>query len=114
MKEFMVRYWVEFLYTSALGILGYCITKIRSVLAKEMADQSCIKLGVQAILRDRIIQSYNLHSERGYCAIHDRDNISNLYEQYHNLGANGVIDGLVAEMLALPVHKIEQRKGEEY
>lgn len=43
-----------------------------------MADQSCIKLGVSAILRDRIIQSYNLHLERGYCAIRDRDNISNM------------------------------------
>lgn len=103
MRVFIVQYWLEFIFTGALGLLGFAVKRITVALKKEMTDQACIKLGVQAILRDRIIQTYNQHSSKGYCAIHNRDNLNNLYTQYHKLGANGVIDGLVEELLRLPV-----------
>ncbi len=103
MRDFIVKYWLEFVFTGAITVLSIAIKNIVTVLKKEMTDQACIRHGVQAILRDRIIQAYNQYTEKGYCAIHDRDNLSNLYLQYHTLGANGVIDGLVEEIFKLPV-----------
>lgn len=98
MTEFIIKYWLQVLFAAALGLLTKAVRK-------EMKDQKAIKLGVQAILRDRLIQSYNHHTEKGCCAIHDRENVLNMYNQYHNLGANGVIDGLVEEVMGLPVRK---------
>ena len=103
MYEFIMRYWLEFAFTGTLTLMGIGLKKIAKELKTEKNDQQSIKIGVQAILRDRLIQSYNFHLEIGCCSIHDRDNIVNMYAQYHKLGANGVMDGLVDEILALPV-----------
>lgn len=103
MREFIIKYWLQVLFGAVLSVLGMITKRISDVLKKEMCDQQSIKLGVQAILRDRIIQSYNHHMKVGYCAIHDRDNIIHMYQQYHTLGQNGVIDKLVDELMALPV-----------
>ena len=51
---------------------------------------------------DRIIQAHNYCMEKGYCSIHDRDNISFLYDQYHNLGGNGTVTHLVECVNRLP------------
>lgn len=103
MKEFIIRYWIQVLFSGVLTALGIGMKKITQEFKREMLDQKSIKLGVQAILRDRLIQSYNYHSSSGFCAIHDRDNIINMYNQYHALGANGVIDSLISELLELPM-----------
>ena len=79
--------------------------RIVADLKCEMKEQRAIKAGVHAILRDQLIKSYNYFMQKGYLEIHDRDNINNLYLQYHALGANGVIDNLVGEMMRLPVKR---------
>lgn len=102
MWEWILKYWLEVLF---VALFGYVIRVWKS--------QNAIKNGIQAILRDRLIQAYNYHMEKGYCAIHDRDSICNMYAQYHHLGANGVIDNLMEEFNDLPVKKpIEKQRGD--
>lgn len=103
MSEFIIKYWVQTIFAGVLTLLSVGYKRLVGRFAKEVADQKSIKTGVQAILRDRIIQSYNHHMTFGYCAIHDRDNIANMYDQYHSLGANGVVDCLYEELMTLPV-----------
>lgn len=103
MKEFIIKHWLQVIFSLMLSALGVVMRKITQGLKKERTEQESIKLGVQAILRDRLIQSYNHYMEVGCCAIHDRDNIINMYNQYHNLGANGVVDCLIEKLLELPV-----------
>lgn len=103
MKDFFIKYWLQTLFGIILSILSAGMKKMAIDIKREMMDQRSIKLGIQAILRDRLIQSYNYHVNLGHCEIHDRDNITNMYNQYHTLGANGVIDGLIKELLNLPV-----------
>ena len=64
-----------------------------------------IKKGVQALLRDRLINGYKHFRAVGYADEDDRENLENVYVQYHNLGANGVMDDLRSKFLALPVEK---------
>lgn len=114
MDDFIIKYWLQVLFGAVLTVLGFCTKRITTNLKKEMVDQKSIKAGVQAILRDRLIQSYNKHTVLGYCEIHDRDNIVNLYDQYHALGANGVMDSLIDEVLALPVRNCRPIMEEEW
>ena len=58
--------------------------------------------GVQALLRDRLIQSYNYYMDKGYAPIYARQNWENMYTQYHNLGENGVMGNLHEMFMALP------------
>ena len=113
MNEFILEYWLQVVFGVILAILSFGVRKIADSLKNEIADQKSIKLGIQAILRDRLIQSYNVHTALGYCEIHDRDNISNMYKQYHTLGANGVVDRLIIELLDLPVKQREKAPNSE-
>lgn len=105
MGEFIIKYWIEFILSCVVGILSFTLTRITQQFKKEIEDQKALKLGIQAMLRDRLIQAYNRHTRKGFCSIQDRDNITNLYEQYHSLGVNGVMDGLYEEMMELPVRE---------
>ena len=62
-----------------------------------------VKRGVQALLRDRLLQGYKFYRAQGYADEDDRANLENVYVQYHALGANGVMDDLRTRFLALPL-----------
>lgn len=66
-------------------------------------ETRAVQVGIQALLRDRLLQSYNYHSARGYAGFDARENFENMYLQYHCLGANGVMDDIRARFLALPL-----------
>ena len=61
-----------------------------------------VKRGVQALLRDRLLQGYKYYRHQGWADEDDRANLENVYQQYHALGANGVMDDLRARFIALP------------
>ena len=65
-------------------------------------------LGVQALLRDRLIHEYNKAIDRGYAPIYAKQNFENMWDQYHNLAANGVMDEIHEKFIHLPTEK----KGE--
>ena len=62
-----------------------------------------VKRGVQALLRDRLLQGYKYYRMQGWADEDDRSNLENVYEQYHALGANGVMDNLRLRFLDLPL-----------
>lgn len=81
--------------------------------AKEANDKSeAIALGVQALLRDRLLQGYRHYEEKGWADYDDRDNLENVWKQYHALGANGIMDSYRQRFLALPVFKRNQTEEE--
>lgn len=88
---------------SASGILGIACTAILSRMKKSETRQKALELGVQALLRDRMIHSYNKYIELGYAPIFAKENFTNMYNQYHELGANGVMTALYDEFMDLPV-----------
>lgn len=69
---------------------------------KEHEDIDILKLGVQAMLRDRLRQGYRFFKRQGYIDIADKENFDNMYQQYHRLGKNGVMDGMYREIMSLP------------
>ncbi len=64
-----------------------------------------VKLGVQAMLRAQMISEYNKAKDKGYAPIYAKDNFQNMWDNYHNLGANGVMDGIKDQYLAMPNRK---------
>lgn len=69
----------------------------------EMEKQNkAIMLGVQAILRDRLLQGYRHYIDKGWADYDDRENMENIYKQYHALGANGVMDDMRNQFRRLP------------
>lgn len=87
---------------SASGILGIGTRAILSRLKNQESRQKALELGVQALLRDRMLHCYNKYTEAGYAPIYAKENFENMYWQYHELGGNGVMTHLHEEFMELP------------
>lgn len=86
---------------SLLGVGSIAISAI-TVAFKQIKG---VRLGIQALLRAQLITDWNYYSKKGYAPIYARENFENVWLQYHNLGANGVMDDIHAKFLALPDRK---------
>jgi hypothetical protein len=72
---------------------------------REKAYDEATEKGLQALLRDRLIYQYDKYKDKGYAPIYAKENFENLYQQYHRLGANGVMDDIYNDFRKLPVRK---------
>lgn len=66
------------------------------------AQNAATMLGVQALLRDRLLQAFSHYLARGWIGADDRANIDNMYVQYEALGENNVISDIYNQVRALP------------
>ena len=90
---------------NALG--GAIITLLWAMLRSKKRENDALKEGVQALLRDRIIQGYNHYSTKGWIPIYAMESIDACYKSYEELGENGVIDNLMSQLRELPNHSTE-------
>ena len=87
---------------SATGILSIAMTALIRRIKREKEHDEATEKGLQALLRDRLIYQYEKYKDKGYAPIYARENFENLYRQYHNLGANGVMDDIYNKFRELP------------
>ena len=59
--------------------------------------------GTQALLRDRLLQGYHFYKSRGCVTYGEDANYENMYEAYHALGKNGIMDGIHEDFKTIPV-----------
>ena len=84
-----------------LGIPGI-ITGMLAFVKLQMKQNKAIKLGLQAILRDRLLQAYHFYKQQGWASYDDKQNVLNLYTQYEVLGPNGIMERKHRTFLELP------------
>lgn len=89
--DYLSANWVGWFFAVGGSIIGYIYVKVIAVTA-----------GVRALLRKSIIDGYNEAMDRGYCPIYARENIQDMYDQYHALKGNGTVTHLVEEIYNLP------------
>lgn len=88
--------------------------KKRHELAQSIANEvkredDTLKRGVQALLRHELYELYDeYYTRKGYAPLDIKNDFENIYMCYHNLGRNGVMDGLHQRFMTLPDE--EQRK----
>ena len=59
--------------------------------------------GTQALLRDRLLQGYHFFKRRGVVSYGEARNYENMYEAYHTLGKNGIMDVVFEQFKKIPV-----------
>ena len=89
------------------ALAGAIITLLWTMLRAKKRENDALKEGVQALLRDRIIQAYNHYSDKGWIPIYAMESIEACYKSYEELGENGVIDNLMRQLRELPNHSTE-------
>lgn len=101
-SAYVASKWVEWLFVIALTVWGWLYRKILKALNDEKLANHAQRIGVQALLRDRIIAIHDKYMEKGYCPVYIKENVTRLYEPYHSLGGNDVATTMVEDLLALP------------
>lgn len=104
MLDFVIKYFVEILCGLIVAVLSWFLRRISGKIKR----LELVEGGMQALLRDRIIQAYNKNVDRGFCPIYERDNIEKLYTSYHELGGNGTITELMKKVRTMPTEPITQ------
>jgi hypothetical protein len=74
-----------------LGIPGM-LAGLFTFIGVQIKQNRAVKLGLQAILRDRLLQAYKFYGHQGWASYDDKSNIQNIYTQYEALGPNGVME----------------------
>lgn len=67
------------------------------------AQFKALKMGMQAMMRDRIVQAYYHYIDRGWITLHGLENVEKLYIEYHRLGGNGMVTKLVEDLREMQV-----------
>lgn len=75
--------------------------------ATQQAQSQATMLGVQALLRDRLLQGYRHYIAQGWCPYEERQNMQNMYTNYEALGPNSVMDQLHNQFTTLPEQPTE-------
>ena len=86
---------------AASAALGYAVKWVKGY----HSDQNHIKLGIQALLRDRMLQKWDYCRIRGYAPISDKGSFEAMHTSYAGLGSNGVMDRVYKDFMALPEEK---------
>ncbi len=89
-------------------LLGGVVSYIFALYRQKKKENDALKAGLQALLRDRIIQAYNHYvDDRGWIPIYALESINTCYKSYEALGENGVIDGLMEQLNDLPNYDLK-------
>ena len=91
--------WVGFL---GIPSVASALLWFYGIIKKQNEQYAALRLGLQAMLRSQMINDYNHWSEKGYAPIYARENFENVWQQYHSLGANGVMDDIHEKFYKLP------------
>ena len=88
MYEFILKYWIEVILGIVVGILAKGFKKTIDHIHERTEEQEQIKIGLVAILHDRLFQSGMYFLDKGEISVSELDNIAEMYEAYNKLGGN--------------------------
>lgn len=99
MIDFIIRYWVQELFTLIL----MCLTWIVKTLRAKKTEYDVLRDGILALLHDRLYQACSFYIKEGVCSVEDRNNLEYLYKPYKALGGNGTGESLYKKCIDLPI-----------
>ena len=108
--QYIVVHWVEWLFVAISTFLGLCYRQMAKRQKEESRKNAALHDGMQALLRDRIIQAYNHYQDRGYCPIYGKENVKRMYDAYHVLGGNDVATELKDKLMKMPEKPAEREE----
>ena len=103
MGEFVLKYWVEVLLTGVSSFVAFTYKKIRERFAEQDKKREAIEKGVQALLRNELIQRFREYKLAGEMTLLDKENMEHMFEEYFNLGGNGMMKEVYEEFKEIPI-----------
>ena len=87
MVEWLAKYWLEALFSGILTGLSFIVKMMWNRQKQEDRRQKAIELGIQALLRDRVVQAYYHYTERGWITLHGLEAAEKMYTPIASVAA---------------------------
>lgn len=87
---------------AAVTIANVLIANAIAKNKKSSEREKYLADGVQCLLRSEIIRIHDKYSQKGYCPIYAKENLTRAYQAYHALGGNDVATDLYKQVMELP------------
>ena len=110
---YISAHWVEWLFMVITAVIGFGYRTILKKLSEEKARNEAIADGVQSLLRESIVSSYNKYNDKGYCPIYAKESVKKVYAAYHNLGGNDVATSIYNKILNMEEEPPKTNKEEK-
>lgn len=101
--EVIERHW-DILSAIGLGFL-FLFRMLRTWLKRTDLERLALTAGMQAIIRQDIIDSHARYTERGSIPFYSLENAEKLYKAYEELGGNSFASELMRDIRELPVQR---------
>lgn len=101
MLEFIAKYWIEFGFGIVISVITFMYRKI----SYYYAVMNSTKNGVKVLLKVEIIRRYDEYKKLEYISFFEKEIITDLYQEYKNLGGNGVIEDVIDDISEIPLVK---------
>ena len=108
MREFIMRYWLEVLFSLVIAYLGLARKKI----LKRCKTRKAMELGILSLLRAQIIEYHHHYVEKCHCPIYAKENLEDMFSAYTDLGGNGTVPDLVKTIRSLPTDPPKRTRRE--
>lgn len=105
--DLALRYWTQALFGAMAAGLGALTRWLVRKFRENDRRQDAMEKGIQALLRDRIVQAYYHYSEIGYITLHGLEAMDKMYTEYHHLGGNGTVTKLWQDIHELEVRELD-------
>lgn len=102
--------WVAWLFSGVSALLIYGYRQLWKQMKEERKKNQALQDGMQALLRDRIIQAYNHYQDKKFCPIYGKENVKRMYDAYHELGGNDVATELKDKLMKMPEEPEEREE----
>lgn len=99
--NFIINYWIEVFFGLIISIICYLYKRI--VEYNKLIDHT--KNGVKVLLKGEIIRRYNECTQKDCMTIFEKEIVMELYDEYKNLGGNGMISNLIEDIDDIPLSK---------
>ena len=103
MPEWIIKYWVEWLFGAVITALSIVIKSLHKKLKEEKRqreeENKAIKDGMKSLLRRQILIDCENAQGAGHCDARRKETINEMYNAYHALGGNGVVSSAVKQVI---------------
>ncbi len=87
-------------------LLGGVLTYFSTHWSKTLQKIGCLEVGVQALLRDRMIQVYTYYRKNGRpVPQRELDSFESMFSAYKALGGNGYLDDVRKKFIEVMPHE---------
>ena len=119
MPDWIVKYWIEWIFGIVVAVLGGCYKHLSSKVKKDRQDRmekarqnelemKALKEGMRALLKRQLIEDCEEAVRKGWCEPSIKESIQDMGSCYKALGGNGIIPPMIEQVTKLPTFDMRE------